>query len=236
MSALSTNELLARVGIFANLTPDSLQAVASQVRKVRYARGDILLQEGGRTNVLIVLVTGTATVLRRDANNKEIHLATLPAGEFVGEMSLLDGQPHSATVRADTTLDALVLRREDFIAQLPSRATLAYEVMQELVARLRTANDKIQQLALSGLAARVRNELLSMSAQYPRGRVIERRIDKPAIAKRVAGSREAVSRIIREMFEAGELIEEPGGSVFMAPPKEEGPPGGGGPSGEEESE
>jgi CRP-like cAMP-binding protein len=227
MPALSTTELLSRVGLFARLTPEALDAVASQVRKIRYARGEVIIQQGGMSNILVVLLAGSATVLRRDdAANKEVHLATLEPGSIAGEMSILDGEPHSASVRADAPVDALVLTREDFVALLPSRATLAYEVMQGLVQRLRVANEKIEQLALTGLRSRVRSELLAMAVERGGERVILRRIDKPGLARRVGGSREAVSRVMREMTDAGELsIEESGATiVHIGSGQEESPP------------
>jgi CRP/FNR family cyclic AMP-dependent transcriptional regulator len=221
MPALTTNDLLRRVSMFARLSAQALDELASQVRKVRFERGEVMLQQGGRTNQLIVLIHGTAIVLRQEGS-KEVHLATLEAGGIAGEMSLLDGQPHSATVRAETAVHALVLDRQDFLAQLPEPTSLAYEVMLDLVVRLRAANEKIQQLALTDLTARVRSELLAQSVVHQGRHMIQHRIDKPGIAKRVGSSREAVSRVIRRMLDVGELVEQDG--VVWLEQHEESPP------------
>jgi CRP-like cAMP-binding protein len=209
MPAITTNDLLRRVSMFARLSAQALDELASRVRKVRFARGEVMLQQGGKTNQLIVLIDGAAIVLRQEGS-KEVHLATLEAGGIAGEMSLLDGHPHSATVRAETAVHALVLDRQDFLAQLPEPTSLAYEVMLDLVVRLRAANEKIQRLALTDLTARVRSELLAQSVVRHDRHILEHRIDKPGIAKRVGSSREAVSRVIRRMFDEGELVDQDG--------------------------
>ena len=63
-------------------------------------------------------------------------------------MSLIDGQPHSATVRADTQTDALVLGRAEFSRCLPNEGSMAHSLLRGLVQRLREADRKIESLDL----------------------------------------------------------------------------------------
>ena len=77
-------------------------------------------------------------------------------GDHIGEMSLIDNEPHSATVRAEVQTDVLVLGRAEFARCLPeNNSSMAYAVMRGLVQRLRQADRKIESLALMDVYGRV---------------------------------------------------------------------------------
>ena len=90
-------------------------------------------------------------------------MAVLEAGDYVGEMSLIDNEPHSATVRAEVQPDMLVLARADFARCLPENSSLSYGVMRGLVRRLRNADRQIESLALLDVYGRVARTLLDMA-------------------------------------------------------------------------
>ena len=102
---------------------------------------------------------GTRVLVRADLNvpikvtdtGREITYSTYGAGEYIGEMSLIDNEPHSATVRAEVQTDMLILGRADFARCLPENTSMAYAVMRGLVQRLRSADGKIESLALQGV-------------------------------------------------------------------------------------
>jgi hypothetical protein len=111
MSMLSNLDLIRRVPLFSMLTNDQAQQVADSVVKRRFRRGEIVVEQGRKSNSLFILLNGRARVLTADARGREVILAVLEAGSYVGEMSLIDNEPHSATVRAEIQTDMLVLGR-----------------------------------------------------------------------------------------------------------------------------
>ena len=130
-------------------------------------------------------------------------LATLQPGDYIGEMSMIDNQPHSATVEAEIQTDVLVLGRKEFTRCLPENATMAYAVMQGLVRRLRHADQKIGSLALMGVYGRVANVLLESAAADEGRLIIREKLSRQDIAKMVGASREMVSRVMKDLEERG---------------------------------
>ena len=68
-------------------------------------------------------------------------------GDYIGEMSLIDNEAHSATVRAEVQTDMLALGRAEFARCLPENSSMAYAIMKGLVQRLRQAMETIDRQA-----------------------------------------------------------------------------------------
>ena len=113
MAMLSNLDLIRRVPLFSMLTQAQAESIAEGVVKRRYRRGELIVERGRKTNALFILLTGRARVVASDERGREVILAVLEAGDYLGEMSLIDNEPHSATVRAEVQTDVLVLGRQD---------------------------------------------------------------------------------------------------------------------------
>jgi CRP-like cAMP-binding protein len=87
----------------------------------------------------------------------------LQPGDYVGEMSLIDNEPHSATVRAEVQTDMLILGRAEFARCLPENSSLSYAILRGLVQRLRNADRQIESLALLDVYGAVARTLLDMA-------------------------------------------------------------------------
>ena len=109
MSMLSNLELIRRVPLFALLTANQAESVADAVVKRRFKRSEIIVEQGEKSNTLFIILTGRVRVVTSDKRGREVILATLQPGDYIGEMSLIDSEPQSATVLADTVSDVLVL-------------------------------------------------------------------------------------------------------------------------------
>lgn len=204
MSLLSHLDLIRRIPIFSMLTEAEAALLSQRANKRRYKRGECLLVQGERSNALFIVLTGKARVVVHDERQREVILSDLQPGESVGEMSLIDNEPHSATVRADTVCDVLVLESPAFARCLAENPPLAYGVMRELVQRLRKADRKIQSLALSDVYGRVATALLDMAEAPANGPMLIRdRVSRQDLAKMIGASREMVSRVMKEFEKTG---------------------------------
>ena len=125
MAMLSNLDLIRRVPLFSMLTNDQAQGIADSVVKRRFRRGEIIVEHGRKSNALFILLTGRARVLTADSRGREVILAVLQPGDYVGEMSLIDNEPHSATVRAEVQTDMLILGRAEFARCLPENSSLS---------------------------------------------------------------------------------------------------------------
>lgn len=204
MTMLSPLDLIRRVFLFSTLTPEQTEALAASVSKKRFKRGEILVEQGKKTDALYIVLTGRIRVLMTDRKGREVILATLTAGDYVGEMSLIDDAPHSATVAADQQVDVLVLGRDSFLRCLNENTEMAHAVMRVLVQRLRKASENISSLALVGVYGRVAKVLLESAAPDDSGGLLIRdKVSRQDIAKMVGASREMVSRVMKDFEEQG---------------------------------
>jgi CRP/FNR family transcriptional regulator, cyclic AMP receptor protein len=216
MSMLSNLELIRRVPLFSMLTNQQAEAIAEAIVKRRFKRGETIVEQGKKSNALFILLTGRARVVTSDSRGREVILATLNPGDHLGEMSLIDNDPHSATVRAEVQTDVLMLGRIEFARCLPENTTMAYAVMKGLVQRLRQADRKIESLALLDVYGRVARALLEFARDDGKGNMIVReRISRQDIAKMVGASREMVSRVMKDIEERGFIETQEDGSTLI---------------------
>ncbi len=216
MSMLSNLELLRRVPLFAMLTSVQAEAVAEAIIKRRFKRGELIVEQGKKSNALFIVLTGRARVITSDNRGREVILATMQPGDYIGEMSLIDNEPHSATVRAEVQTDVLVLGRTEFARCLPENSSMAYAVMKGLVQRLRHADRKIESLALMDVYGRVARSLLEAAQPDKDGQMLIRdKISRQDIAKMVGASREMVSRVMKDLEERGFIETRENGSMIV---------------------
>ena len=207
MSKLSNLDLVRRVPLFSTLTEEQASTLLGQVEKRRLARGAVLLRQGETSGELYVLLSGRARVVVTDAQGRQVILATMRAGDCMGEMSIIDQEPHSATVILDSAGDVLVLSSTAFSRCLAHNAAMAQAVMVALVQRLRASTKKIGSLALLGVYGRVATVLLDMAVKDEGGAlVVQEKLTKQDIARMVGASREMVSRVMKH-FEDQQFMQ-----------------------------
>jgi CRP-like cAMP-binding protein len=123
---------LQKVPILAECTKKQLKAVAAISRVVEVPAGTMLTRLGESGEEFFVIVDGSAVV--EVTRRKRVRLGP---GEFFGEMSLLDGGPRSATVRAETDMRLLVILRRNFQALLTEVPDLTRNILIVLSGRVR---------------------------------------------------------------------------------------------------
>jgi len=213
---LSNLDLLRRVPLFSLLTVAQAEVISGAVIKRRFKRGEPLVEQGQKSNALFILLTGRARVMTSDSRGREVILATLSQGDYLGEMSIIDNEPHSATVRAEVQTDVLMLGRAEFARCLTENASMALVVMRGLVKRLRHADRKIESLALLDVYGRVAHALLDFAAPDVQGQlIIKEKISRQDVAKMVGASREMVSRVMKDLEERGFIEALPNGATLL---------------------
>lgn len=123
---------LSRVPIFSELTPRQLRRVLKDTEEYVYMDGATIVSEGNTSEQLFVILEGDVRVLR---NGRTV--ARMSAGDFFGEISLLDGGPRTATVVADGPVRCLVLLRREFQEILGDMPLVAAKTLRSLATRLR---------------------------------------------------------------------------------------------------
>jgi CRP-like cAMP-binding protein len=206
LATLTKIELLKRVPLFGKLSDTQAISLIGSLAKQRYKRSEHIVDVGQKSNALYVILSGTARVVIISDKGKEVVLANLGVGDCIGEMSLLDDLPHSATVVTDTQMDVLILARDAFNSCVMHNAPLAVAVMQGLVDRLRRANQKIASLAFVSVYGRVARALLDSAEVDGSGQlIITKKISHAALSREIGASREMVSKALKE-FEKQSFI------------------------------
>lgn len=216
MSMLSNLELLRRVPLFAALTPTQSASIADAIVKKRFKRAEMVVEQGKKSDSLFIILTGRARVMSTDSRGREVILATLQPGDYIGEMSLIDDEPHSATVRTEVQTDVLILDRDAFSRCLPENSSMSYNIMRGLVQRLRHADRKIESLALMDVYGRVARSLIEFAVDDGQGNLkIRDKISRQDLAKMVGASREMVSRVMKDLEERGFVQTQVDGSMIV---------------------
>ncbi|MBB1160482.1 Crp/Fnr family transcriptional regulator [Aquariibacter albus] len=215
MAMLSNLDLIRRVPLFAALSSDQARLVAEAVVKRRYKRGEAIVRQGEQDSALYILLTGRARVVTVGARGREVILAVLQPGQHLGEMSLIDKAPHSATVRAELPSDVLLLDQATFQRCLPEAGNLAHGVLRGLVERLRAADRQIESLALLDVYGRVARSLIDMAEDGGDFKRIRHKVSRQDLAKVVGASREMVSRVMKDLEVRGYIETQADGSVNL---------------------
>lgn len=129
---------LASIPLFSALSRRELQRVAQASDEVTVKEGHELVRQGDVGREMFVVVDGTATVKR---NGRKIGIAG--PGNAIGELSLLDKGPRTASITADSQCTVLVLGAREFAAVLDDVPGIAHKIMASLASRIRELDTKI---------------------------------------------------------------------------------------------
>lgn len=114
----------------------------SQEFILEFQDGETIFKEKDETREMYIVQSGQVAIVRH-AGSREMLLATLKKGDFVGEMALLESLPRSATARAVGKTRLLVLQPGGFLLKIRRDPTLAFEMLQRLSRRIRVTNDRL---------------------------------------------------------------------------------------------
>lgn len=132
--ALHDSTGLARLDLFAGAAVASLDELASHARRISLAPGQTLLREGDPGDEVLLVTEGEAAV-----SVAGMLIGTIAPGDCVGEMSVLDSAPRSATVKSVSPLKALVIPADRFRELLDREPHIRERLTATLLARLRSA-------------------------------------------------------------------------------------------------
>jgi hypothetical protein len=110
--------------------------------RTHFAEGQILFREGDPVDCVFRLLSGAVDIVR-ELNGNPILLGTVTAGQFIGEMGVVESRPRNATARAANEVEVEILSPTEFFEQMARSPSAARELIQRLSQRLREADDRI---------------------------------------------------------------------------------------------
>jgi len=206
------SELLAKVELFSELDDHELERVAEVTQIRELEKDEAVFHAGDPAEAVFVVSEGKVKVVVTSTDGKDFILTVLGAGQVFGEMALLESMPRSATVITASSVELLVLHRDDFHRLLNSTPSISRKLMAILSRRLRRANSKMESLAYMDVAGRLARYLLDLAKDHGQklgnGWVVVKRPTHADIAHSIGTSRETVSRLINEFEEGFGLVNK----------------------------
>ncbi|HLQ60534.1 MAG TPA: cyclic nucleotide-binding domain-containing protein [Candidatus Acidoferrales bacterium] len=138
---------LKKIPLFSTLSLEQLASIDRLLLTRRYLKGEEILRTGDLKPELHVIVEGEVR-LHHDGGGRQLTLAHLGPGGFLGEMTLFANQPRPSSVQAVTDCVVRVLRKDRFEAIVHEHPEVLVEVIKHLCGRLRQADEQLQGVTL----------------------------------------------------------------------------------------
>jgi CRP/FNR family cyclic AMP-dependent transcriptional regulator len=209
-------EDLRRTALFAGVERGLLEPLASRAVLRRFARGQVVFTEGEPSDHLYVVRDGRLRVLVRSGRGDEMTLSVLGPGDALGELSMVDGRPRSASVEALDAAQLVTLPVADVRAALRADPTLLFAVAEQLAATVRRLTGETADLVFLDLPRRLAKLLLTEVAADDAGGAarVDPRMNQSGLAARLGVTRPSLNRALAGLVRHG-WVSMDGGSYVL---------------------
>ncbi|HEX3428469.1 MAG TPA: Crp/Fnr family transcriptional regulator [Candidatus Limnocylindrales bacterium] len=194
-------------GLFGAAGEDVIDALVRVLRIRRFRRGETVFHQGDPGDALFIIASGSVkVVLPSEVGPEPAIVAILGPGEFFGELAILDGAPHSATIVAVESTESLVLHRDAFLALIDSEADLRRALLASLASEIRRLTGHVEDLHFLDLPGRLASRILRLAAHEPvteEGVRIAWPYTQSELAGMIGGSRQSVNRLLADLTDQG---------------------------------
>jgi signal transduction histidine kinase len=156
---MTAEAFLAAVPLFAELPADHLRTIAAAGRTKKVGPGETVFCEGDVSDGLYIVLAGKVRIYKQNDDGNQVELATGAAGEYFGELALIDGGTRSASVASLTPCEFFFLERETFLALLTQSPQLLGTTLANLSQTVRATSERVFREALQQQAIRTEMEL-----------------------------------------------------------------------------
>lgn len=194
--------MLAGCRLFADLPESDLRRLAVAATPRHYRRGQLLFYEGDAADSLLVVVEGSLKAISTSPQGEELLLAVIERGETVGELTVADGGPRSATIGALTDVSVLRLPREAVLAVADHSPALTRALLASLAGTVRRLTGDAADLVFLDVPRRVAKLLLGMADA---DEVARTQMTQAELAERVGASRQSLNAALQGFQRRGWL-------------------------------
>jgi CRP/FNR family cyclic AMP-dependent transcriptional regulator len=213
---------LAQVKLLDGLAAEDLVALAANLQRRRYGKGQFIFQQGDPGLCLYLVESGKVKIASFSSEGKGLVLNLLGPGDFFGELALLDGEPRSADALAQEPCQLLLLQRDDFMHFLEARPHVAVKLLATVSRRLRHTTQQAEDIIFFDLPARLARVLLELAEAERTSAeeewVITSRPTQAELAEMVGATRESVNKWLGVYEEQG-LIRREGNQLVILQPE-----------------
>ena len=159
-------QLLSANSLFSELTQDDLFELVAIAKYETYAVDEVVLRQGEYGDEMFIIVKGKVLVRLHLADNEDITIGELSAGDAFGEIALFDRQPRTATIITSDTCEMLVLHRDVFTIFLFNHPSVAIQLLTVMANRLRKTNELLKDSMYSEITSRIADAILNIANAY----------------------------------------------------------------------
>ena len=207
MRTLDTKQALTNVPLFADLDAVELDQLAQLCRQRLISKGNVIFYEDDPGTSCYIIVSGKVKIVVNADDGREHILGVLQENDFFGEMSLIDGQPRSASAICVEDTQVLVIQRDEFLKLLRSNPEIALKLLTALSLRLRATDRNLESLAFLSAPGRVARLLLELGRELgergPEGLSFTHNMTRQELASLAGTSRETLTRVLMDYQDRG---------------------------------
>ena len=219
---MKPNQILKEVILFQSLSDEDLEGLLSKLKRRSLKKGEALFRKGDEGNTLYIVREGSIKIVLPSEMGDEVTPAILTAGDFFGEMALLDGLPRSADAVALEASELLALKRDDFLDFLTNNEKAIRAVFYAVSQRLRKTDDLLEDACFLNISTRLARRLLDLATTYgSEGEgegegddaiQIDMQLTQKDLASMVGATRESINKELRLLREKG-IVDTSGNSI-----------------------
>lgn len=202
MSDFSLNNVLKQTPYFAHVAEPHLDMLAQQALHRAFVPGAIIFLEDDASAGLWILESGRVKAYKLAPTGQEYILRFFGPGDTFNDLAAFDNAPNAASTMAVTHVSAWVISTADFTQAIQADHNLTLAVLQGMVGRVRELVDRVEDLALRPVTARLARFLLE---QVGDPTLAHPAVTRALIANHLATTPESISRSLRVLAEAGSI-------------------------------
>jgi CRP/FNR family cyclic AMP-dependent transcriptional regulator len=195
--------MLENVPLFSGLSRDALAEIEQHSSIKSFKKNAIVINQDDQTYSLYVILSGAVKVFISGEDGREAVLNHQTAGDYFGDLALIDKQPRVASVMTTEPSRFMIISREDFMACLSKNPEIAINLIKPMTSRMRMLARNVSNLALLDVYGRVARVLLEQAEEQEDGEMITEKMTQQEIADMVGASRAMVSRILKDLKAGG---------------------------------
>ncbi len=208
-------EALRNVSVFRELEQHALEELSGLCRARLCRPHEVLVRQGDEGDCIHIINTGFLKVCVAGPSGSSTTLCVMGPGEILGELSLLDGGPRSATVTAVTRADLLTLDRGPFLRLLEQRPRVSIKIMEVLASRVRRLSERSEDLTGMRVGSRLAKQLLMLAESHahkigPTRLRLGVKLSQRELGELCGATRESVNKNMSALRDVGVVADESG--------------------------
>jgi len=213
---MSLSKLRNKIPLFRCFESSDFDQLGKGLVRRRYSSGQVLFHMGDEGGSVHIIERGRVMVTIPSSSGEELILAILSTGDLLGELSLFDGKPRSATVQALEETETLCLHREDVLALMRNRFSVVEKMLEVLASRIRETDTLLAESHFLDITTRLAKKILDLGDAFGirEGGLIRIgvKITQKNLASMIGATRESINKQLKALRTQG-LIRIDGGTI-----------------------